>query len=116
MAAEVFTRPRSILLRLVLGMNLLLIALSLTKWFSGDANHAGFADSLFGSIRGVGFRVDFLYVLASGLFAFVMLLVFAREKSHTRHAKLDVWLCTFSVLGTAAYVIYMLLAGVLYFG
>jgi hypothetical protein len=116
MAAEVFRRPQSVLLRFVLSVNLLLIALSFTKWFSGDANHAGFADILFGSIRSGGFRVDFLYVLASGLFAFVMLLVFASEKSRTQHAKFDAWLCTFSSLGTVTYVIYILFSGVLYFG
>ena len=116
MTTNAISRPWSLLLRVVLGVDAILIALSFTTWFSGDAKHAGMADRLFRPMSGNGFRVDFLYVLASGVLAFVMLLAFASKKPKIRQAKVDALLCTFAVFGTAAYVIYALLSGVLYFG
>ena len=106
MAMNVLSRPWSLLLRVILGVDAVLIALSFTTWFSGDGKHAGMADRLFRPISGSGFRIDFLYVLAAGVFAFGMLVLFASNRAQMRPAKSDMWLCTLCVFGTAAYVIY----------
>lgn len=116
MTTNVFSRPWSLLLRIVLGVDAVLIALSFTTWFSGDAKHAGAADRLFRPISGNGFRIDFLYVLFVGLFAVVMLVLFAFPKAQIRPTKRDLWLYALVLSGTVAYVIYTVLSGVLDFG
>jgi formate hydrogenlyase subunit 3/multisubunit Na+/H+ antiporter MnhD subunit len=116
MTTNVFSRPWSLLLRVVLGIDALLIALSFTTWFSGDAKHAGVADRLFRPISGNGFRLDFLYVLFVGLFAVVMLVLFVFPEAQIRPTKRDVWLYALVLFGTAAYVIYAVVSGVLDFG
>jgi hypothetical protein len=96
--------------------NLVLIALSLTRWFGGDASHPGAVDHLFGAIRFGGFRVDFVWMILSNLVALVALPFLFVLAHRNQKFKLSAYLCLAELIGFLVYLIHTFTSGVLDFG
>lgn len=64
-ASELARSRRNVVLRGVALLNLTGIAVSWSRWFSGDAAHVGLVDRILGHLRLGGFRVDVIWLLLS---------------------------------------------------
>ncbi len=103
------------ILRFVVCVNLVLISLSFSTWFSGTPDAPGWADSAFGGVSLTGWRFDVAWLLISSLVLFFVFLyslaTFAR-----RSAKINATLTLLALVGFYFYARYQIHAGLLYMG
>jgi hypothetical protein len=107
---------RSTVLRSIVVFNTMLVAVSWSRWFSGDAGHVGVVDQIIGHLRLGGFRVDVLWLVVSTIFLSVAFLYFASHSLRSREARINAIFCLCGIAGFCLYVYRALTTGVLDFG
>jgi hypothetical protein len=105
-----------LMIRGVVLFNAALIAVSWTRWFSGDAKHVGWADRLFGQIRFGGFRADFLWIVLSTAALGIAFLYFASQSFRSREARVNAMFCLCGIVAFCLFIYRVLTTGVLDFG
>jgi hypothetical protein len=103
-------------LSIVVGFNLLLIAVSFSGWFGGTERSLGVADRIFGKIRIGGFRADFVWLVTSTVALSVALLIFIVSARKDRAALINAALCLAEVIAFVLYLHHSLISGVADFG
>lgn len=109
-------RLSGLLLRCVIGFNILLIALSWSSGFEGTENEVGVADKLLGNFRVAGFRADFVWLLLSSIAVFLLFWFFLPSVRASRSAKINATLCAIEIVAFAIFIHHILVSGLLYFG
>lgn len=107
---------RSSVLRGVVVLNLTIVAISWSRWFSGDANHLGMVDRLLGHLRLGGFRVDVVWLVLSTVTLGLAFLYFISQSIRDREARINAAFCFFGVVAFCLFVYRALTTGVLDFG
>ena len=107
---------RDSLLRGVASVNLVLVAVSWSRWFSGDAYHLGMVDRLLGWLRLCGFRIDVVWLVLTTAILGVAFLYFAPQSFRSREARINAAFCLCAVVGFCLFVYRALTTGVLDFG
>ena len=96
--------------------NCTLVALSWFTWFGGNAGHVGAADRLFGHLRLVGFRADFVWLVVSTAVLGLSFISFVLQSRREPSAKANSLLCAVDVLAFCLYLFRALTTGILDFG
>jgi hypothetical protein len=107
---------RSTALRGVVVLNLTIVAISWSRWFSGDADHVGMVDRVLGYLRLGGFRVDVAWLVLSTVMPGLAFLYFASQSIRDREARINAAFCFFGVVAFCLFVYRALTTGVLDFG
>jgi hypothetical protein len=101
----------SIFSRLVITVNAVGFVLSFFPWFEGTADSEGWADRVLGPHRIAGFRIDFVWFVASTAIIFFAGFHFLRRRSI-----FDALLCFGWALAFLAYIYHLIAIGDLDFG
>ena len=105
-----------LLLRTVIGLNLVRMALGWSSWFEGTEKEVGVVDKLFDAYRLGGFRADVVWLFLSTGVIFLALFIFLRDIRTNWSARINACLCIAEVVAFFLYVHRMLITGLLYFG
>lgn len=122
MAEDRVPRLLVFLFRGVVAVNFLYVALSFLPWFKETPGGGAMYERLFGAYRLGGFRVDFVWLVASTLFIFcaagffVIAFIFMPDYRKDRNARLDGCLSIGWVVAFLLYLAWMLFSGMIDFG
>ena len=105
-----------LVLRVVIALNFIRFALSFLPWFEGTAAQPGLADEVFGRYRVGGFRVDFVWLIASTAVILCSIPYVLRMSKSSPKIKVDSYLCITWLIAFILFVAKALLSGVLYPG
>jgi ABC-type transport system involved in cytochrome c biogenesis permease subunit len=114
--SKFLSHRRSAILRGLVVFNIVLVAVSWSRWFSGDARHIGMVDQIIGHLRLGGFRVDVLWLVFTTIFLGIAFLYFASHSLRSREARINAIFCLCGIVGFCLYVYRALTTGVLDFG
>jgi hypothetical protein len=106
------SRVVSLLVRVVVSFNLLLIALGFTE----NAEWGDLPEELFGPLRFGGFRFDFVWLCFSTTALFFAAFFFAALYGESKAARVNAGFCIAGLLAFCIYIFFALFSGVLYFG
>ncbi len=104
-----------LLLRIGVTGNLVLISLTWWPRFSGTERQAGLADEFFGQFTIGGFRIDFVWLVASSAAFLFAGFYFFKSNRESRTARINGILCVIGVLAFVVYMLKLLTSGLLYF-
>jgi NADH:ubiquinone oxidoreductase subunit H len=113
---RMFGRWGIMLIRAVIALNFLRFGLSFSPWFEGTVDSVGESDRLFGGYRLGGFRIDFVWLVASTLVIFSATFYFLMVSKRDHRARVDAFLCAGWTVAFVVYIARVLLTGILYFG
>jgi hypothetical protein len=108
MATQVF--------RIVRALNFTRPALSFSPHFEGTSDHAGISDRIFNPYNQYGFRIDFVWLVASTLAILTATAIFAGKFKNDRRARINVLPGIVWILAFVNYLARSLFTGVLDFG
>lgn len=114
--SELACSRMSMVLRGVVLLNLTIVAISWSSWFSGDAVHVGMVDRVLGHLRLGGCRVDVVWLLLSTAILGLAFLYFVSQSIRDREARINAAFCLCAVIGLCLFVYRALTTGVLDFG
>ena len=97
-------------------LNILLVAVSWSRWFSGDAEHVGMVDRVLGQLRLGGFRVDVLWLGLTTVVLGLAFLNFVPLALCNREARINAIFCLGGVVAFCLFVYRALTTGVLDLG
>lgn len=103
-----------VMLHGVIVLNFILYGLSLSSWFEGSADKAGFVDHLLGAYRLGGFRADCVWLFFSTILIFFVLLFFLSYVRKNRTARLTALLCVAAVVAFFMFVVRMVVGGLVW--
>jgi hypothetical protein len=115
-ASSIACSRRSTVLRGLVVSNVVLVTISWSRWFSGDADHVGMVDRVLGHLRLSGFRVDVVWLVLSTSMLGLAFLYFISQFIRDREARINAAFCFFGVVAFCLFVYRALTTGVLDFG
>jgi hypothetical protein len=108
-------RPIGILVRIVACVNILLCVLSWFSWYEGSAVTFGFAEEVFGTLRGGGFRADTLWLMVTSFLLFLGLIYYLAIWKRSRTAKVNAVFCVVALGMFCLTVVHLVRSGLLDF-